>query len=210
MPFITSNFTVEWRMRNGRRFLARGAVLALGAVGLILLMTAAGPVMAEYDEPTAGEPWPAGTGSVIEDMPPLMAKTYLTGIQTELVVHGYDPGAVDGALGPRTRRAIRAYPRDAGLAVDGLATKELLDHLKFALPKVYKAGEAGEAGALDRGLVIAVQMELSDRGYYLGKIDGISGPQTQAAAKAFQTDAGLPATGVVDQGLLAELHKAER
>ncbi|MEE9301840.1 MAG: peptidoglycan-binding protein [Alphaproteobacteria bacterium] len=194
-------------MRNGWRFLTRGAVLALGTMGLILLMTAAGPVMAEYDEPTAGEPWPAGTGSVIEDMPPLMAKTYLTGIQTELVVHGYDPGAVDGALGPRTRRAIRAYQRDAGLAVDGLATKELLDHLKFALPKVYKAGELL---ALDRGLVIAVQMELSDRGYYLGKIDGISGPQTQAAAKAFQTDAGLPATGVVDQGLLAELRKAER
>jgi peptidoglycan hydrolase-like protein with peptidoglycan-binding domain len=173
-------------------------------------MAASGPVMAEYDEPGAVEPWPAGTGSAVEDMPPLMAGAYVTGIQTELVVHGYDPGAVDGVLGPRTRHAIRAYQRDAGLAVDGLATKELLDHLKFALPKVYKGGEASEAGALDRGLVIAVQMELTDRGYYLGKIDGISGPQTRAAAKAFQADAGLPATGVVDQDLLAELRKTER
>ena len=58
-------------------------------------------------------------------------------IQEELAAHGYAPGPPDGLPGPRTTRAIRAYQRDAGLPVDGVATKELLDHLKFVLPKVY-------------------------------------------------------------------------
>ena len=74
-------------------------------------------------------------------MPPQMARAYLLGIQEELFVHGYDPGFVDGTMGRYTRRAIRNYQRDAGLPADGLASKELLDHLNFALPKVY-AGRA--------------------------------------------------------------------
>lgn len=74
-------------------------------------------------------------------MPPQMARAYLLGIQEALFAHGYDPGFVDGVMGRYTLRAIRNYQRDAGLPADGLASKELLDHLKFALPKVY-AGRA--------------------------------------------------------------------
>ena len=33
-------------------------------------------------------------------------------------------------MGPRTRAAIRAYQRKAGLPVDGVASKEVLDHMK--------------------------------------------------------------------------------
>ncbi|MDT0322291.1 peptidoglycan-binding domain-containing protein [Streptomyces millisiae] len=37
-----------------------------------------------------------------------------------LVVCGYDPGAYDGVFGDGLRRAVRAFQRDHGLAVDGI------------------------------------------------------------------------------------------
>lgn len=47
-------------------------------------------------------------------------------IQTELDRLGYDPGPADGYKGWRTRWAIKAFQAQAGLTVDGKATKELL------------------------------------------------------------------------------------
>lgn len=73
----------------------------------------------------------------LEAMPPAMAVAYMVAIEEELAVHGYDAGPPDGVPDRRSRQAIRAYQQDAGLPADGHASKELLDHLKFALPKVY-------------------------------------------------------------------------
>ena len=42
---------------------------------------------------------------------------------------GYDPGPVDGVLGPRTSAAIREYQYDNDLALDGLATASLEQHI---------------------------------------------------------------------------------
>lgn len=140
-------------------------------------------------------------------MPPGMANAYVRGIQEELTGHGYRPGPVDGVAGARTVRAIRAYQRDAGLPVNGLATKELLDHLKFSLPKVY--ANPTQSGA-SRALISDVQQHLSARGYYRSAIDGVVGPGTREAARRFQTDAGLPITGVIDRRLLSQLKLADR
>ncbi|MGH6920707.1 MAG: trypsin-like peptidase domain-containing protein, partial [Geminicoccaceae bacterium] len=41
------------------------------------------------------------------------------GVQQRLADLGYDPGPVDGVVGPRTRAAIRAFQADLGLPVDG-------------------------------------------------------------------------------------------
>lgn len=51
-------------------------------------------------------------------------------IQAELQRAGYDVGAVDGRLGPRTRAAIRQYEQQNGLPVDGSPSRALLDHLR--------------------------------------------------------------------------------
>ena len=51
-------------------------------------------------------------------------------IQSGLIQLGYDPGPADGFYGAKTSAAIRAYQRDHGLVVDGLATPELLQHIK--------------------------------------------------------------------------------
>ena len=79
----------------------------------------------------------------VDLMPPVIRDAYIRGIRKELADHGYDAGPVEeAALGGRLAMAIGLYQKDAGLAVDGVASKELLDHLKFSIPKVYAALEA--------------------------------------------------------------------
>lgn len=55
---------------------------------------------------------------------------------------------------------------------------------------------------LDR---IAVQNALKARGYDLGTIDGVIGPQTEAAIRAFQQQAGLTPDGIASRALLNAL-----
>lgn len=46
-------------------------------------------------------------------------------IQSHLSVLGYEPGPVDGLMGPRTAGAIRSFQEDAGIEPDGLASTTL-------------------------------------------------------------------------------------
>jgi localization factor PodJL len=45
---------------------------------------------------------------------------------------GYDPGSSDGLMGPRTRGAILAYQRTAGLDQTGSVSAVLLKSLEIA------------------------------------------------------------------------------
>ena len=140
----------------------------------------------------------------VDAMAPQQRLAYIRGIQEALAAHGYAPGPADGVMGPQTVRAIEDYQGDAGLAVTGRATKELLDHLKFARPEITRGQPA-----LDLLLVEDVQAELARRGYYSGDIDGLAGSRTRAAIAAFQQDVGRSVTGLVDQGLLDALISAD-
>lgn len=51
-------------------------------------------------------------------------------VQERLLAHGYDVGEADGAIGPRTRRAIEAFQRASGLPVDGRAGARVLRALR--------------------------------------------------------------------------------
>lgn len=48
--------------------------------------------------------------------------------------------------------------------------------------------------------IAALQVALGAKGLYDGTVDGVRGPGTQAAVRAFQRRAGLPADGVAGQG----------
>ncbi|MGE0487186.1 MAG: peptidoglycan-binding protein [Gammaproteobacteria bacterium] len=50
-------------------------------------------------------------------------------VQGRLAARGYDPGPVDGVVGPKTRQAIRAYQADRGLPVDGQLSPTLVSSL---------------------------------------------------------------------------------
>ena len=53
---------------------------------------------------------------------------------------------------------------------------------------------------------VAVQVQLTQQGYYNGPIDGSVGPQTQAAISKYQSLNGFPVTGQINQALLKSLN----
>lgn len=51
-------------------------------------------------------------------------------VQKALYLAGYDPGVIDGRIGKKTKSAIKAFQRDHGLKVDGIAGKETKKYLR--------------------------------------------------------------------------------
>ena len=54
-------------------------------------------------------------------------------------------------------------------------------------------------------IIVNVQTQLRNDGYYAGRVDGVLGPQTRHAIASFQADHGLAVTSAVDEPTLATL-----
>ena len=54
-------------------------------------------------------------------------------------------------------------------------------------------------------IVIAVQKELTQLGYYHGRVDGLIDPETEGAIRSFQSIYKLPVTGQIDDRTLQAL-----
>lgn len=67
-------------------------------------------------------PWPEGDR--------LLASDERKDLQRLLRARGFGISAVDGKIGPKTRRAVKEYQARNGLVPDGFATKALLDRLR--------------------------------------------------------------------------------
>ncbi len=63
---------------------------------------------------------------------PMMRGDDVIDLQKALLEHGYSPGKIDGIFGKRTQKAVRAFQRDAGLKVDGIAGPDTF--AKLGLP----------------------------------------------------------------------------
>jgi hypothetical protein len=72
----------------------------------------------------------AYTGNPKRAEMPLTDRATLSDLQSRLQGLGYDPGPADGQMGPKTRAAIRAYQKDAGLKADGMVTASLVKRIK--------------------------------------------------------------------------------
>lgn len=68
-------------------------------------------------------------------------------------------------------------------------------------PSVYKNGASGDA-------VRTIQRALKNLGYLTGSVDGDFGDNTEAAVRAFQTQSGLKADGVVGNATMSKLLSA--
>jgi len=55
------------------------------------------------------------------------------GVQQALSDLGYDPGPIDGIMGPKTKSAIMAFQTDAGISIDGVVGPQTRDALSQAL-----------------------------------------------------------------------------
>ena len=62
-------------------------------------------------------------------------------IQTRLKAAGYYTGAVDGIYGTKTRDAVKAFQRDCGLTVDGIAGPKTLLYLGITSASAYSASD---------------------------------------------------------------------
>ncbi len=80
---------------------------------------------------------------------PTTGKTKET--QRLLAQLGFDPGPVDGGMGPRTRSAIEAFQRQQGLPVDGKVSETLLAQLEITRMGTRTTGGAREQAAKRAG-----------------------------------------------------------
>ena len=99
------------------------------------------------------------------------------------------PTGVDGVFGPLTKIAVQAFQSSRGLGADGIVGAQTWPQLIIQVQQ----GSNGDA-------VRAVQSQIHGRGAGAQiAIDGIFGPATNDAVRAFQALLGLQVDGIVGQ-----------
>ncbi|MDQ1009804.1 GH25 family lysozyme M1 (1,4-beta-N-acetylmuramidase)/peptidoglycan hydrolase-like protein with peptidoglycan-binding domain [Streptomyces sp. V4I23] len=91
----------------------------------------------------------------------------------------------DGSFGPATERATVAFQSRNGLTADGIIGRKTWDKLTTPI----RQGSTGAA-------VRAAQTQLAGYGHRI-TVDGVFGPATARATKAFQSRNGLAADGII-------------
>lgn len=71
---------------------------------------------------------------------------------------------------------------------------------------VYEGEGEGYAGNAGDSVVAQVQNHLARAGYYHGAIDGISGPATERAVRAYERDHHMRVDGAIDDQLLGKMN----
>lgn len=116
-------------------------------------------------------------------------------IQQLLNQRGYDAGPADGVMGLRTRTAIQAYQRTAGLPVTGQPSLALYNHLLGGAPAPAQPQTPPPVQQASGYSLHNLQAALNQRGYNAGVADGVIGARTRTAISAYQADNGLVITG---------------
>lgn len=126
-------------------------------------------------------PWPLVRKG--DEQHPVQTLQYLLRAQGHTI-------AVDGKFGPATDKAVRAFQESKRLGVDGVVGPKTWAALIIQVKK----GSRGDA-------VRGVQEEFNFRQLSGGSVgltvDGIFGPETDAAVRAFQEGVGLDVDGIV-------------
>lgn len=138
-------------------------------------------------------------------------------LQTRLIALGYLSQEADGIYGTATAKAVAAFQRAHKLEPDGIAGEKTLTQLygadasrsekpkkdtedkKDGLPRTIKLGMHGED-------VKQLQKRLTALKYYSAAIDGVYGPNTELALRAFQQKNKLRVDGIVGSLTWAKLH----
>ena len=107
-------------------------------------------------------------------------------LQQALIGLGYLNGVADGKFGAKTMEAVKDYQRDYGLGVDGTAGRNTLTSIK--------------------NTVVALQSDLTRKGYSTNGVDGIFGGGTKNAVKAYQRAVGISATGIAGSSTMKKLY----
>jgi peptidoglycan hydrolase-like protein with peptidoglycan-binding domain len=121
--------------------------LGLSTVGTGAAFAAAMPpgatVMPAAAAEAVGTRW-LTTVQATEDADWRATREIIRQVQRTLTDMGYDPGPIDGDMGPSTRRAIEAYQKENEIEVDGRVTEALVAALEKDLQ-----GENGDGDGDD-------------------------------------------------------------
>lgn len=142
-------------------------------------------------------------------------------IQQLLAKRGFNPGAIDGMKGAATTEAIIAAQTFYKLNADGMVGAQTIAALEA---DTYEASVAATPVAATpvaatpvsvnsdnkSDAVKNLQQLLSDRGFYGGAIDGVSGPMTKEAIILAQKTYGLVADGVAGSLTMAALESGSK
>lgn len=146
---------------------------------------------------------------------PGMSGDRVRGLQELLYKHGYLLTDPDGIYGTATEIAVTNFQSDTGLTPDGICgdatlakllnrhtdetTQRNREESAYAAPgAVIKPGMRGDG-------VILLQEYLIDLGYLSDRADGLFGPRSVSALKAFQRDNGLEPDGICGSSTYAAL-----
>src|SRR3954451_9321252 len=132
------------------------------------------------------------TSTVVAPVAPAAAQTLRRGSEgTDVATVQRALGIpADGVFGPQTRHAVRAFQAAHGLEVDGIVGPVTLAALGVGRVAPKSTGGSG-VSTLQSRLGIAA--------------DGVYGPQTRAAVRAFQSAHGLEVDGVAGPATLGAL-----
>jgi murein DD-endopeptidase MepM/ murein hydrolase activator NlpD len=127
----------------------------------------------------------------------------LAAAQVALYRRGLYHGTIDGESTPATQQAVRAFQRRRRLAVDGIVgprTRRAFGPYSRHLlgSRVLGPGQTGWD-------VAALQFVLAAHGFPCGPFDGIFGPHLSAALRHFQRYAGVGVDGRAGPATLAAL-----
>lgn len=111
---------------------------------------------------------------------------------------GHTDGVGNPVFDERVEQAVKSFQQRRGLIVDGVvgrSTYAVLDGARWALgdrvlryvPEHFVEGDD----------VVALQTRLAELGFTPGKVDGLHGPNTDAALRAFQAAVGMTPDGTV-------------
>lgn len=132
-------------------------------------------------------------------------------IQDRLAALGFEPGADERAqFGKGTAAAVTEFQKAKGLDVDGIvgpdtwrslyeAGYRLGDRLLFMRRPMIRGEDVAE-----------LQSRLNSLGFDSGKVDGIFGPNTEAAVIDFQHNRHLAEDGKVGPEVVTEIHLVTR
>ena len=136
-------------------------------------------------------------------------------LQTRLIDLKYLTGRADGIFGTQTALAVTAFQKINNLATDGIAGSRTLSVLYGAnaksntpsapLDQPFVPLTVGSKGSE----VSSVQQRLITLKYLTGNADGIFGPRTFLAVKAFQERNRLDADGIVGKLTLAAINSSK-
>lgn len=117
-------------------------------------------------------------------------------LQRQLKALGYFPASVraTGYYGEITRNAVRAFQRDRGLLVDGIAGRRTIAALQGNAATPTVTAPASSPSTLST--VARQKQRLNQFGYSAGTGDEYDA-QMELAVKRFQEDKGLPVTGQI-------------